>query len=151
MMKWPAYGLLGFLFMISCGSESTEIRKKHHPSDETLETESAPEKLNETSLSIEGFCDCLEKKSSGDCIEEQIIKINPSDPSALEDALLLNPCYQEKVVHKEAEKLCDCLNSINQVSLKCDELQKELDRNYRRKEQKVISEYFQTLDCLPEL
>ena len=59
-------------------------------------------------------------------------------------------CFSELGYVEAAERICSCFNSLDQVGLACDEVQKEIDAEYSDVEQVFIQAIFNTMHCAPE-
>ena len=135
------------VFGCACGNQETTDSNKEKASQETTvesnKSKDAPkENSNHAKDLIEpDFCACLEHTTPEKCLE--MYKGQSISSSELKEI----ECYGDHVYKKEAQALCDCINKLQQVSLKCDELQRRLDETYDSLEQTRISDYFKSLDC----
>lgn len=145
-MRVVAIILLGVIIVCGCAEEgekedivveSKPSTKKVEPTAEVL----APE--HSSSLIIEDeFCDCVENNDPSECYTQY--------KSKGYDALSLagSECYIAAKLAKHADELCNCINSIKQVSLRCDEVQKEIDKHCDKHEQEALQAYFDGLNCI---
>jgi hypothetical protein len=126
------------LILTACGDESKEatndISETNNP-DERAELKNTPPDNKWT------VCSCIEAGTDIKTCETKALEfLNPAQ-------LIANDCYQRPLLKEAAQDMCDCINSIHQVSLKCDELQRTFDDTFDSKEQSIIQAYFDEMDC----
>lgn len=132
--------------LTACSTEDTkkESLANNKPTlDKNENTTDAPVPEQSSSLIIgEEFCDCVEDNDPSECYEE--FKSKGHDALSLAQ----NECYIDAKLAKHADDLCNCINSIKQVSLRCDEVQKEIDKHCDKFEQQALQTYFDGLNCI---
>ncbi len=127
------------MFIFGCSEEHKEASNDQSTSETESSNaiEDSPKTINYQVV----FCDCLEEGNAfSQCEEEALEHLSA-------DELIGNGCYQRPELQKAAQDMCDCINSIQQVSLKCDELQRSFDEKYSTSEQSIIQAYFDQMDC----
>lgn len=88
------------------------------------------------------ICACLDSSSLEDCY-----RYFDQQQAIPHDRILANPCYQEGKYKPVAKMVCDCLNSIEQASLECDEMQADHDELYSNAEKAIIKAFFAEMSC----
>lgn len=121
----------------SCGGAETDYSKK----EKVTRTSKDPT----VSLSDDFdllLCKCLDSNKIDTCL----IQLNPTKTIA-HNKLLANDCYRRAKYEPIAQKICDCVNAIDQASLDCDEMQRVHDKLYKDDEKEIIQSFFSQLSC----
>ncbi len=121
----------------ACSSESPDSNKN-------MSNQSEPKSANVQKAKEAAewtFCNCLESGQSPKDCEAKGMELFDAN------FLIDNECFDRPDLEKAARDMCDCINNIQQVSLKCDELQRQFDETFSNSEQAIIQAYFDRMDC----
>ncbi len=145
-MRKLSFILLSMVIFCGCTEEETRQDKIAHNTTSSKKVQTSIEmpvpEHSSSSLLNEEFCDCVENSNPSECYTEY--KSKGYDALSLAE----NECYIEAKLSKHADELCNCINSIKQVSLRCDEVQKEIDKHCDKIEQQALQAYFDRLNCI---